>query len=158
MDECEESIYIFFWTKKALPKSETSSAFYITHIEAQLQYLSAITVSSFTPTSQYRKDINKLGQVHWRVTKSGTGALWEGAGFSLEKRRLWGHLRAVPVPMRRMLPWQSQVCCGSASETKGVCWNKKDAVTIRKSSLLTDSWAGYQGFWVLNYYTKIKIE
>lgn len=101
--------------------------------KAQLQYWSVVTAPSFAPPPpppQYRNDVNKLGQVRWRVTESVTGALWEGLVQPGEETIL-EYLRATPVPMRSVLQWQSQASVGAswwnAWETKGICWNKKDA-------------------------------
>lgn len=131
MGEWEEGIYIFFWTKKMLPKSQTSTLHPLLFVsQGTTSILECGYCVKFCAPPQYRNDVNKLGQVRWRVTESVTGALWEGLVQPGEETIL-EYLRATPVPMRSVLQWQSQASVGAswwnAWETKGICWNKKDA-------------------------------
>lgn len=125
-------IYFFLNKENVTKKSDihfASTAFCITRHNFNIWVWLLCQVLR-PPRPQYRNHINKLGQVRWRVTESVTGALWEGLVQPGEETIL-GYLRATPVPMRDVLQWQSQASVGAswwnAWDTKGICWNKKDA-------------------------------
>lgn len=109
IDEWDES-FSSFLNKGNITKKWNIHCFL--YHKAQLQYLSAITMSSFvhpyTTTSappQYRRCINKLHHIHWRVAKSVTVAMWEGAGWA---GSVWRRVRFVTLRAEQY-PWGG--CC-----------------------------------------------
>lgn len=76
----EKRACIFFLNKLHITKKWDIHCFL--YHKAQLQFWVQLLWQVLPSPSQYRKDINKLWQVHWWVTKSGPGALWGGAGWA----------------------------------------------------------------------------
>lgn len=85
--------------------------------------------------------------------------LWEGTGWTgliqPEKRQLWGAKSSATAHEKGVAVAEPISCCCVVMCLRDRMQGLKQE---RKSFLLLGSRAGYQRYWVLNYYIKIKTE
>jgi len=157
---------MYFFLNQELPKSETSTLhlllFSITRRNFNIWVQLLCQVLPPPPPGTGKTSVS-WGKFIWESPSQGQEACERGLGeLNLEKWQLWGTLEQPRVHMGRVLRWWSQAF--------GVVWWERSRdkrrrlkqgrcrVTIRKKILLIHSRAGYQGFWVINYYTMIRTE
>lgn len=154
-------IYIFFWTKKLLPRSPLCIHCFLYH-KAQLNnrvQLLCQVLSSFPCTRKTSISCDKsIGESPCQCQETCEKGLGE-LDLSSLRRVSFGDLEWCHCL------WEG--CCNGRASLLLVRWSRgrmqvwkqgRCRETIRKSFLILGSWAGYQGYWVLNYYAKIKTE
>lgn len=155
-----EHIY-FFPNKEIITRNSHCSHCFLYH-KAQLNnwvQLLCQVLSSFACTGKTSIPVASPLESHHvsqETCERGLGEL----DLSSLRRDSFGDLRAGPLPMRRVWQWQSQspVAAWWGAWEAEVLKQERCRETAGKSFLPQGSRAGCQGYWVLNYYKKIKTE